>query len=668
MPVQQFYIIITLVIALIIVSSVLGTVAILNTSKVNKLQSFISVINSDYAKLYIVYKYLEENYTVLWQEYEQLELQYSQLQSQYAQLWTQYSQFKANYTNVISNYQALNETFIYLRNAVMYYKSITQPIAYATFSTSINGSVIFLNITNPTNDTVNMTISIYVESPFYENVLPIFTMVLLPPRTTISIPIMLMLFNSSVGLYVNPTLSEEVPGISSMNSLKSIKFMITVFTNELSALGLSGITFNSSAIKIIALNKPMGYAIYYQGNTSLELYLENPLSTTIIINGYDIYTYNNVLLTSCSLNMPIPLNAISINMLLLPTETETYYLTSLYTISPSKASSIKISLATTCTVNYQFPNNTSELPYGYVILNTNIGNITIPLIPQSWWRYYYEMLNVEERPGPICFGFNLYKALEFYESLNTSVGLLREYPGSNTIWLADDQALDYNALMLIYEIINVNTAKDLAEQILNAIKPYGGLYAYYNDVFELFGIYPSTTAPYSGVNIFVGTIGPYTLKATAFTHPMPNYYEYADLLAYRVLFWLHLGDYTKAEEDFVKLVGMWDGVGFKDAAYNGIYQSYKLALFLIVWKTLESNPHTHAFAMKYLNIAKKVAEIMSQLQDPQTGGVWTGYLYINGKLQYGYAISLMNGETTSLFVIAYALACYNISLPIQFQS
>ncbi|ACP39053.1 hypothetical protein [Saccharolobus islandicus] len=279
---------------------------------------------------------------------------------------------------------------------------------------------------------------------------------------------------------------------------------------------------------------------------------------------------------------------------------------------------------------------------------------------------YYGVENHQEtcEQQKVYFSFNLEKALNFYESLNTSLGLLSEYPRSHTIWLADDQSLDYNALMLIYNITHNVTAKTLAEQILLAIKPYGGLYKYYNSVFEIFGIYPNTTTPQSGVNIIIGNIDNYTFKVTLFNHTISNYYDYADLLAYRVLLWLHLGNYSGAEENFINLVKMWNGIGFNDSAYyNDTYQSYKLALFLIVWRALELNPHTCLLAIKYVNIAREVSDIMSLLQSSQ-GGVWTGYKYVNGKIEYGYNISLMNGETTSLFVIAYALMSSNISIPI----
>lgn len=48
----------------------------------------------------------------------------------------------------------------------------------------------------------------------------------------------------------------------------------------------------------------------------------------------------------------------------------------------------EIVFSASCTINYVFPANLAEMPYGYMTLNTNIGNVTIPLVVYpDWWRY-----------------------------------------------------------------------------------------------------------------------------------------------------------------------------------------------------------------------------------------------------------------------------------------
>jgi hypothetical protein len=96
------------------------------------------------------------------------------------------------------------------------------------------------------------------------------------------------------------------------------------------------------------------------------------------------------------------------------------------------------------------------------------------------------------------------------------------------------------------------------------------------------------------------------------------------------------------------------GQGFSDAAFYlqaHLYQSYKLALYIIVWNQLANNPTTRHFATSYKSIVEGVFSLMSNLQS-SSGGVWTGYKFSGGTMIYGQDISLANGETTSLFVLA----------------
>jgi hypothetical protein len=253
------------------------------------------------------------------------------------------------------------------------------------------------------------------------------------------------------------------------------------------------------------------------------------------------------------------------------------------------------------------------------------------------------------------FTFNYTAALLYYSSLATPTGLEVVYPGSHTIYLADDQALDYYALLKIYNVTGNPEAISLARRIYSASLVYGGLFKYWNPVFEVVGSYPNTTQPMSGVDVTLGYIDGYTVRATVFSvNPAFNYSAYADQLAYRVLLYLHLGEYTQAEVVFGRLTKMWSGVGFADEAYSGVYQTYKLADYLVAWRALEMHRQTCSFAGSYLGVVKKAVSIISTLQAP-SGGVWTGYESVNNSLVYGSGVSLTNGETTSLCILADSL-------------
>ena len=113
-----------------------------------------------------------------------------------------------------------------------------------------------------------------------------------------------------------------------------------------------------------------------------------------------------------------------------------------------------------------------------------------------------------------------------------------------------------------------------------------------------------------------------------------------------------LGIIPGHESAFIVANNFWNGYGFQDKAFsNGEYTSYKLALDLIAWKSLEANPNTSGFANNYIPEMKNVTSIMSLLQ-ASDGGVWTNYAVNNGRIAFGTNVSLENGETTSLFVIA----------------
>ena len=265
-----------------------------------------------------------------------------------------------------------------------------------------------------------------------------------------------------------------------------------------------------------------------------------------------------------------------------------------------------------------------------------------------------------QSPHPsLSFSFNEALAVSFYSQLSTSTGLEEEYPGSHTIWLADDQALDYYALLSTYNSTHDSDALRLAQEISGSIAQWGGFYKYWNPALEVIGSYANTTEDVCGTDQTIGVSQGYTVKAVVFNScPGFQYSLFADLLAYHVLLDLHGQDCGGAESEFSTLSSMWDGHGFVDEPFQSehIYQSYKLAAYVIVWKVLNQNPSTRQFAQSYVSTVNDAAGIMSSLQSNGSsgwaGGVWTGYRFSNGHLVYGNGVSLENGETTSFFVLA----------------
>jgi hypothetical protein len=247
--------------------------------------------------------------------------------------------------------------------------------------------------------------------------------------------------------------------------------------------------------------------------------------------------------------------------------------------------------------------------------------------------------------------FNFQSALDFYSTkLYTSLGLLSTTSGSTTIYLSDDQALDYDALLDIYHQTNNLSALTLANQVNSSVQSYGGLYYHWNGVFVLFGDYKTPWNFSSGSDITIGTNGKYTIKSTIFNYPMgpENTAKYADLELYYAAYNIEIKNYSGAENAFVTANRLWDGFGFVDAAYNTSYTSYKLGLDIMVWKMLKNASQTQQFAIQYSPALNQVLRIFSALQGSD-GGVCTNYVVSNGSVM---PAGQENGETTSLFVLS----------------
>ena len=81
-----------------------------------------------------------------------------------------------------------------------------------------------------------------------------------------------------------------------------------------------------------------------------------------------------------------------------------------------------------------------------------------------------------------------------------------------------------------------------------------------------------------------------------------DYDGYADLLAYSAIYYLTQGDVGNAVIGIIKLNSLFDGFGFRDKAYSGEYETYKIALAVVVFKAIN---HTNLIE-KYTNVLSRV--------------------------------------------------------------
>lgn len=271
------------------------------------------------------------------------------------------------------------------------------------------------------------------------------------------------------------------------------------------------------------------------------------------------------------------------------------------------------------------------------------------------------------------FTFSNPAAIRFFQNLSTPTGLLREYVNSNTIYLSDDQQLDYAALMKLGDVSLADKINSTMQVVLGG--RYGAFsstecsYGNWNGVDVVLGMYMQipcdqnfTWNTHSGFVVPAGSSNRnlpnstgYVVEETLWGGQMgSDYTQYADLDLYYCLNQLHYGNYVDAVKAFENVNSMWDGHGFADMAYQTSspkeYTSYKLALDLIAFKALMNNSYTEGSIVSYTSAINQVQTVMSKLQGSD-GGVITNYEIVNGQPVVP-AGTFENGETTSLFVLA----------------
>ena len=273
-------------------------------------------------------------------------------------------------------------------------------------------------------------------------------------------------------------------------------------------------------------------------------------------------------------------------------------------------------------------------------------------------------------PVASTFTFNYTKADRFLRGLATPGGLLQEFPGSNTIYLSDDQQLDYGALVKLGDYSLADEINSTLQAVLGGL--YGNFsstscaYGSWNAVDVVLGAFMPVPCGalewdmHSGQDLVLGSNYPglpgasgFTVKETVWNGSVGSgFADYSDLELCYSINQVHFGDYSGAVSAFEHANSFWDGHGFADRAFqaSGEYDSYKLALDLIAFRVLMNDSHTAGRVAAYSSVIAQVQGVMSGLQGSD-GGVITNYLIMNGAIQMPPGV-LENGETTSLFVLA----------------
>ena len=128
---------------------------------------------------------------------------------------------------------------------------------------------------------------------------------------------------------------------------------------------------------------------------------------------------------------------------------------------------------------------------------------------------------------------------------------------------------------------------------------------------------------------------------------LSDWRDYADWLFLESLNSLIERNITRALELFREGMAFFDGYGFADKAYSKtrVYDTYKLGLAVFTYRAL-SEPS------EYEEKIRDMLHILSEAQDPESGGIFTNYKVVKGKLMFSRDVSDVNVETSSVVVLA----------------
>ncbi len=214
---------------------------------------------------------------------------------------------------------------------------------------------------------------------------------------------------------------------------------------------------------------------------------------------------------------------------------------------------------------------------------------------------------------------------------NRTIGLVAEYPHSNMYWLYSDNFLASYVLQKINTSnvtqlkIAQNISRSLSRYLVAVPAPINQYMILNSSLFAF-----NTSKNYDVANIDGGTIAVTLNNGTSELNPK----NYADIAFLEALYYNEIGQEDSALSVFQTGATMYDGIGMKDVPFSGVYQTYKLALYIYAAKVLGQN---------YSSSAETTLLNMQGIN----GGFFTGY-----NASYSTVGTLTNVETTSLSILA----------------
>jgi len=155
---------------------------------------------------------------------------------------------------------------------------------------------------------------------------------------------------------------------------------------------------------------------------------------------------------------------------------------------------------------------------------------------------------------------------------------------NTTIYIANDN-------ILASKVLPVIGLYDLAEEVSTRLgKDFNR--GYNGRIEVLFGV----NIPNVFYTTYMDYLGEYRVNGVAYeiywekansSSVLEDWYEYADPLVYHALDKLLEGSRSEAEASLINLTRMWDGYGFRDKAFKGVYTVYKCSLFIYLYRALD---------------------------------------------------------------------------------
>ena len=231
---------------------------------------------------------------------------------------------------------------------------------------------------------------------------------------------------------------------------------------------------------------------------------------------------------------------------------------------------------------------------------------------------------------------------QFVEEVGLLRAATRVEPDAHRVYIASDNLLAAEALRTL--------KSPLAEIVEEGLKEFNGGFDGLHEV--LLG-YRIPDVFYCRKWVFVRSINTSSFGVIEVYYERPDksrinymWFNYADLIVYCALNELLKGNVNEAKSLFVKLMNMWDDYGFRDNAFNGNYETYKLALAVYLYRALLSTGVSEV--KRYEGIIERIKKILALMQRSD-GGIVTHYRVKDNEI---IPIGDANTETTSIVIIS----------------